>query len=154
MMHTQAEKIVTVLKQLIVTCKDGQEGFHSAGEAVKSEELKQLFMTYEQQCKELLSELQPEVRTLGGDPEPSGTVSAAMHRGWMNLKQLVGATNDTAVIDEAERSEDVAVENYQAALNEDLPPAVRTIVLRQYNQIKQRHDRLSALKKAQPRASA
>ena len=29
------------------------------------------------------------VRSLGGDPEDSGTVSAALHRGWMDIKALV-----------------------------------------------------------------
>jgi uncharacterized protein (TIGR02284 family) len=154
MMNAGTEKVVTVLNQLIVTCKDGLDGFHSAGENLKSTDLKKLFLTYEQQRRDLLSELQPEVRKLGGDPEDSGTVSAAMHRGWMNLKQLLGSSNETALIDEAERSEDIAVENYQAALKEDLPVAVRSIVLRQYNEIKLAHDRISELKKAQPRPSA
>lgn len=148
MMTPENEKVVSTLNSLIVICKDGEEGFHNAGEGVKNGELKKIFQTYEQQRKLLLAELQPEVRSLGGDPDKSGSVSGAVHRGWMNLKQLLTGTNERAVVDEAERSEDIAVESYQAALKETLPPAVRTIIQRQFDQVKQAHDRISAFKKA------
>jgi uncharacterized protein (TIGR02284 family) len=148
MMNAPNEKIVSALNHLIITCKDGQEGFHNAGEEVKSAELKQVFLKYEEQRKQLVAELQPEVRSRGGDPEKGGTVSGALHRGWLNLKQLLGGGNETAVVDEAERSEDIAMASYQAALKEELPPAVRLIVQRQFDQIKLAHDQISLLKKA------
>ena len=149
MMTVANEKVVGTLNHLIVTCKDGLEGFHNAGAGVQNTELKRLFATYEQQRRKLMAELRPEVLSLGGDPEKGGTVSGAVHRGWLNLKQVLTGANDDAVVDEAERSEDIAVESYLAALKEDLPPAVRIIVLRQYDEVKKAHDRISALKKAQ-----
>ena len=147
MMTPENEKIVSTLNNLIVTCKDGQEGFRNAAEGVTSIELKTLFNNCAQKRAELLSEIHSEVRRLGGDPDQSGTISEALLRGWLNMKQVMTGKNETAVVDEAERGEDVAVKNYQQALKENLPPDVRVIVVRQYTQIKEAHDRISALKK-------
>lgn len=149
MMISSKEQLVSTLNNLIMTCKDGQEGFHSAGQSVQNTELKKLFHTYAQHCRQLLAELQPEVRNLGGDPVRRGSISGNLHRGWMNLRQVLVDANDAAVVVEAERSEDIMLKSYEEALKEELPPTVRTVISRQYVEVKQVHDRISALKKAQ-----
>src|SRR5688572_10290947 len=142
------EKIIFTLNDLIMTCKDGQEGFHNAQAVVKDAELKTLFLGYEEQRRQLLAELKPEIVNLRGDPDKGGTMTGAVRRGWLNLKQMINGANDDTVVDEADRSEDIAVESYQMALKEDLPVNVRLIVLRHHNEIKQAHDRISGIKKA------
>ena len=49
------------------------------------------------------------MQRLGGRPEEGGSVSGAVHRGWMNIKDAVAGHDDKAIIAEAERGEDVAV---------------------------------------------
>ena len=56
--------------------------------------------------------------------------------------------DENAVISECERGEDSAVSNYKDALNADLPADVRSIVERQYTQVKEAHDRIRALERA------
>jgi uncharacterized protein (TIGR02284 family) len=89
------------------------------------------------------------VTRLGGDPENTGSVAATLHRGWINIKSAVTGADENAVIAECERGEDSAVSNYQDALNDqNLPADIRSIVERQYTQIKDAHDRVRALERA------
>ena len=148
------DNAIPTLNNLIETCKDGEEGFRTAADGVKNSDLRTLFLTYSQQRAQFAAELQSEVRHLGGDPEDSGSVAASLHRGWINIKSTVTGEDEGAVISECERGEDSAVRNYKDALNHDLPANLRSIVERQYAQVKEAHDRIRALERADDRADS
>lgn len=141
------DAVISTLNNLIETCRDGQNGFQTAAEGVKDSELKQLFYTYSQQRAGYVGELQDEVRRLGGDPENSGSVAAALHRGWIDIKSAVTGGDDKSIISECERGEDSAVSNYRDALDADLPAAIRSVVERQAAEVKKAHDRIRSLEK-------
>ena len=142
------EEVISTLNNLIETCRDGQNGFQTAAEGVERSELKMLFHTYSQQRARFVGELQDEVRRLGGDPEDTGSVAATLHRGWIDIKSVVTGKDDGAILSECERGEDVAVANYRAALNADLPANVRSVVERQFGEVKEAHDRVRSLEKS------
>ena len=142
------DNVISTLNGLIETCRDGQNGFQTAAEGVTNSELKTLFHGYAQQRAQFVGELQTEVRRLGGDPENMGSVAATLHRGWINIKSTVTGKDESDIIAECERGEDSAVSAYRDALDEDLPANIRTIVDRQYADIKQAHDRIRALERA------
>ncbi|MCA1592784.1 MAG: PA2169 family four-helix-bundle protein [Acidobacteria bacterium] len=142
------EEVISTLNNLIETCKDGQNGFQTAADGTGNGELKTLFHTYSQQRAKFAGELQDEVRHLGGDPEQTGSVAAALHRGWIDIKSAVTGKDDAAIINECERGEDSAVSNYKEALDTDLPANVRTVIERHFGQVKEAHDRIRNLQKA------
>jgi uncharacterized protein (TIGR02284 family) len=142
------EEVISTLNNLIETCRDGQNGFQTAAEGVRRSELKTLFHSYSQQRARFVGELQDEVRRLGGDPEDTGSVAATLHRGWIDIKSAVTGQDDGAILSECERGEDSAVANYRAALDTDLPANVRTIVERQFGEVKEAHDRVRSLEKS------
>ncbi|HEV2912814.1 MAG TPA: PA2169 family four-helix-bundle protein [Pyrinomonadaceae bacterium] len=148
-MATDTENVVSTLNNLIETCKDGQNGFQTAAEGVRNGDLKTLFHTYSQQRAQFAVELQTEVRRLGGDPEKTGSLAATLHRGWIDIKSAITGEDENAVISECERGEDSAVRNYQDALaDERLPADIRSIVQRQFAEIKEAHDRIRSLERA------
>lgn len=147
------DEVISSLNNLVETCKDGQNGFRTAAEGVKNSELIALFNTYSEQRGQFASELQNEVRTLGGDPEKTGSTAAALHRGWINIKSTVTGEDEGAVISECERGEDSAVKAYEAALQEELPANVRAIVETQFAKVKEAHDRIRSLEKAKAQTS-
>jgi uncharacterized protein (TIGR02284 family) len=140
-----ATEAVSTLNNLIETLKDGKNGFESAASDVKDTRVKTLFLECAQERARLAGELQAEVRRLGGDPETSGSVSAAVHRGWINLKNALGG-GEKAILEEAERGEDVAVKSFEKALKENLPADVAGVVRRQYDQVKRAHDSVRDLR--------
>jgi len=142
------DNVISTLNNLIETCKDGQDGFKSASEGVRTSEIKTLFSTYSQQRSQFAGELQTEVRRLGSDPEKTGSTAATLHRGWINIKSTVTGQDEAAIIAECERGEDSAVSNYKDALNETLPADVRSTVERQYQQVQEAHDRIRDMKQA------
>lgn len=140
------KKTISVLNELIETCKDGQEGFLQASEAVKDSHLKSLFAQFSQQRAQFSGELQQEVVRLGGDPEKSGSVSASLHRGWINLKSAITGGDEASIISECERGEDTAKDTYRKALEDNpLPAPLRETVQRQYLQVKAVHDQIRSM---------
>jgi uncharacterized protein (TIGR02284 family) len=150
-MEDRMKTTISTLNTLIETCEDGAQGFQTATEALEDRSTKELFAQYARERDEYAKELRAEVRRLGGNPEQGGSVSGAMHRGWINLKSAIAGKTDAAIISEAERGEDVAVETYQTALGSDLPPDVRAKVQRQFLQVKAAHDRVRGLEKSHAR---
>ena len=135
-------EIIATLNELIETSRDGEAGFRTCVDGVKNAQLKQMFEQAADRCRQAVGELQAKVRSLGGDPERSGSVSGALHRGWVNVKSTITGMDEAAVLAECERGEDVAKRTYEEALAKNLPADVRTIVERQYQGVRQHHDRV------------
>ena len=136
----QNDKSISVLNNLIETCKDGELGFKTAAEGLKSADTKSKFLEYSRQRGEMVRELQNEVRRLGGDPEKSGSVSGSLHRGWLDIKSAITGKDDHAIVAEAERGEDVAKSAFESALKESLPVSAQTLVQQQAAKVRQAHD--------------
>src|SRR5215204_3075998 len=140
------EDVISTLNGLIETCKDGQNGFQEAAEGVERSDLKSLFYEFSQQRAQFAGELQSLVQSLGGDPENTGSVAAALHRGWINIKSAVTGKDEEAILNECERGEDSAKNAYKDALEEPLPGNVMEVVQTQYQSVQSAHDRVKALR--------
>lgn len=140
------DNVISTLNGLIETCKDGQEGFRQAAEGVERSDLKSVFHEYAQQRAQFAGELQNLVRSLGGDPENTGSLAGSVHRGWINIKSAVTGRDESAILNECERGEDIAKSAYENALQEDLPANVSTVLQTQYNDVKTAHDRVRSLR--------
>jgi len=62
------DDIISTVNGLIETCKDGQDGFAQAADAVKTSDLKTVFYEFSQERSRFVGELQVLVRSLGGTP--------------------------------------------------------------------------------------
>jgi uncharacterized protein (TIGR02284 family) len=140
------DDLISTLNNLIETCKDGQEGFQQSAEGVQNSQLKSLFYEFGQQRAQFAGTLQGLVRELGGDPETSSSTAGALHRGWINIKSAITGQDDSAILNEAERGEDVAKNAYKDALEENLPANIRSAVQEQYSAVQAAHDQIKALR--------
>jgi uncharacterized protein (TIGR02284 family) len=136
----QNDKAISVLNNLIETCKDGELGFKTAAEGLTSSAIKSKFLEYSRQRGEMTRELQNEVKRLGGDPEKAGSVGGSLHRGWLDIKSVITGKDDHAIVAEAERGEDVAKSAYENALKAALPVSAQTVVQQQAAKVRQAHD--------------
>ena len=147
-MALNREELLTCLSDLIETCRDAEKGFKSAAENIQDDNLRAFFRRHSLQRAQFASELQAEVRRLGGEPAEGGSVSGAFHRGWMNLRAAIADGDEDAIVGECEWGEDAALRNYERVLKQSLPPNVWPVVKHQYTRIRETHDRLRDRKKA------
>ncbi len=140
------EEVISILNDLIQTCKDGQEGFREAAEGVERSDLRTFFNACSLERAGFAGELQTLVRDLGGDPEDEGSFAGALHRGWIDLKAAVTGSDDEALLAECERGEDSAKSAYNKALKERLPENIRRVVDTQAIAVRDKHDRIKALR--------
>lgn len=142
----QNDKAISVLNDLIQTCKDGEAGFKDAADGLKNPQTKAKFIEYAQQRATMARELQAEVQKLGGDPAKAGSVSGSMHRGWLDVKAAIVGKDDHGIAAEAERGEDSAKAAYEKALNESLPASAQALVQRQALMVREAHDHVRAIR--------
>ncbi|WP_409298463.1 ferritin-like domain-containing protein [Pseudomonas sp. KCJK8993] len=143
------KEAISVLNSLIETSKDGQEGFKTCAEDIQHPELKALFIKRSTDCAAAAAELQSVVRSMGGDPETSTSVSGDLHRRWVDLKSMVTGKDEEAVLNEAERGENHALKAYKEALEKISKHnlvGIRDVVERQYHGAQRNHDQVKALR--------
>ena len=140
------DDIIDTLNDLIETSKDGEYGFHASAEYLKDPTTKQSFERRAEECRQAAGELQSLVVSLGGKAEDSGTAAGAMHRGWVAVKGTLAGYTDKAILEETERGEDSALKAYREALDQALPPNVRTVVERQFEGVKRNHLQVRTLR--------
>jgi uncharacterized protein (TIGR02284 family) len=133
------------LNALIETCRDGARGFQLAADLVVDPELKAFFSETARQRERFAAELLPYAQRLGGGQDAQGTALGAVHRGWMKIKDAASSGED-GVIAEAIRGEAAAADTYAEAVMSVLPIGARSIVDRQYEQIRNAQRELEQLR--------
>jgi uncharacterized protein (TIGR02284 family) len=141
----QSDQVVSTLNNLIEMNRDGQKGYQEAAEKIETAQIKEFCLEQSRVRGQFVGDLQSQVRSLGGDPEKTGSVAGAVHRAWIDLKSALGG-GDHAILAASETGEDQAVKEYKEALDEALPAPVRAIVERQFQSVKQAHDNVKGMR--------
>jgi uncharacterized protein (TIGR02284 family) len=137
-----------VAKELVETLKDGERGFARAAEKLQGSDHPEWVSTLKR-FSEQRAEFQREIVALGHDygedVDESGTVAAALHRGWISLKDAVTGDDPTAVLKAASTGEDHAVTEYEKALKQELSDGFREVVSRQHAAVVAARDEIASL---------
>lgn len=146
-MTMSTEHVLDKLQYLLGTLRDGEKGFADAADHATDSGLKSLFSERSAQRAQMAGEVEAHITRLGDKPREHGSVGAALHRAWINVRDALTGRDDAAVVAEVERGEDVAVENYQDVLKEtDLPADIRSFVEGQFAKVKASHDQMRDMK--------
>ena len=139
---------ISVVENLIETCKDGQKGYQDAATHVKRSDLKTFFNEQSLERARFAGELEAELIRLGKpDKKVSGSVSGTLRRAWIDTKVSLGG-GDKTILESVEAGEDNAKESYQKALRSSLPGYVAQIVRRQAASVQTAHDKVKRLRDA------
>jgi uncharacterized protein (TIGR02284 family) len=137
---------LSVLEDLIETCKDGQKGYQDAASHVKRSDLKTYFNEQSLERARFGGELEAELIRLGKpDKKVSGSVGATLHRAWIDTKVALGA-GDHSILESGEAGEDNAKKSYEKAVTSDLPENLAQIVRRQAASVQSAHDKVKSLR--------
>ena len=137
---------IDTLNNLLEICRDGEFGFTESAEHTKTQEVKTVFLQRAGDCRSAATELQELISEMGGEPDEGGTVSGAMHRGWVAVKGSLSGYSDIDMLEECERAEDVALAQYRKALKRDLPMRAKAVVERQAQGTQINHDQIRNLR--------
>jgi uncharacterized protein (TIGR02284 family) len=118
----------------------------SAADEATNSRFSSLFRERGAQRYDIAQRLQARVKSLGGDPDESGSTLGAAEHWFADLKQKMVGT-DASIIAEVEAGEDHVKEAYQQVITDaELSDPVRTAVESEFTQIQANHDEMSKLK--------
>lgn len=144
---TETSHDIRTLNGLIATTIDSVDGYRTSAEAIDNPRFADLFTQRASERSSVAEQLRAEVRRLGGNPEDDGTLLAAGHRMFVNLKGVVATRDDKAIVNEVERGEDHIKAKFDAALaDNDLATETRSLIQTAYGSVRAGHDEMSALK--------
>ncbi len=153
-MNSVNEKTAEVLNDLIQINNDRIAGYEKAeNEAdVKDVDLKALFKTMATESRGYVTELSKWVAGSGNEPTDTTTVKGKIYRAWMDVKATFTGKNRKAILSACEFGEDAAQKAYNEALSTDaeLSTEVRQLIMDQKNSLKKSHDKIKAMRDAQP----
>ena len=139
-------EILDQLNKLLTNNRDAEKGYQEAAENVKGAELKSLFLAQSRQRGEFGMEIEREVRKLGGEPDNGTSLASDLHRAWINVKSTFASNDDKATVQECQRGDKEALDNYNSVLQEtDLIASTRELLLRQKQSIDSAHGSMTRL---------
>jgi uncharacterized protein (TIGR02284 family) len=141
----------SVAKELVETLKDGERGFASAADKLRDSDRPEWATTL-QKFSEQRADFSREIIDMGHeyheDVDESGTVAAALHRGWISLKDALTGDDAGSVLGAAVTGENHAVSEYEKALEQDLSAGFRDVVTRQHAAVVAARDEVKSLQNA------
>ncbi len=144
-----AENITAVLEDLIETLEDGRRGFEQVADHIDGTGHEAMVIDLRELSRQR-EEFSVELRTIaaqhGVEIQDEGTMTGAMHRGWMSLKDALTGDDPKAVLGAAETGEDHAVSEFDDALDADLPEDVRSVIQRQAQAVRGARNAVKALR--------
>jgi uncharacterized protein (TIGR02284 family) len=137
-----------VAKDLVETLKDGERGFGAAAEKLRDSDRAQWATTLDRLSEQRAGfrrEIVAMGHDYGDDVDESGSAAAALHRGWISLKDALTGDDAGSVLGAAVTGEDHAVSEYDKALESDLSSGFREVVGRQRVAVVAARDEVKAL---------
>ena len=135
-------------KELVETLKDGERGFASAADKLEDSDHAAWAPTFHR-LSEQRAGFHREIVALGHDyhedVDESGSAAAALHRGWIALKDALSGDDAGAVLKAVQTGEDHAVSEYEKALQQELSEGFRAVVTRQHAAVVAARDEVAAL---------
>lgn len=144
---TLEQKTINALQELIQINIDSRDGFRNAAEHLNVMTITEMFQDLAAQRDQQAAELRTLVAANMEIPQETGSVSAAAHRMWIDLKAALGG-GEQAVLNEAERGEDHIKAKYEEVLTHNAGSAVNDILQRHYTAVKSAHDRVRDMRDA------
>jgi len=148
------QNVAEVLNDLIQINNDRINGYERAIKELKEgdADLKDLFMGYIDQSRNVRNALGTEVQALGVKMDEGTTASGKIYRAWMDVKALFTGNDRQTVLNNCEFGEDAAQKAYNAALDHpsEIAGDLRLTIENQKKSLRESHDRIKHLRDANP----
>jgi uncharacterized protein (TIGR02284 family) len=135
-------------QDLVKIAEDGKEGYARGAEELSGSDRPELggtFTAYSEQRAQFSTELQALAAAYGDSVKEAGSTVAALHRGWMSLRDAITGSGPEAVLKTALQGEDHAITAYEKALAADISEDTRAVAQRQLGEIRAARAELETL---------
>ena len=128
-----------ITKDLVQVAEDGKVGYAKAAEELAGSdhpEYAETFRKLSAQREQFSAELRKLAGAYGDDVHEGSSAAAAVHRGWMSVKDAITGSGPESVLKTAGGGEDHAIKEYEKALAEEPSIDLRTVVEKQLAEIR------------------
>lgn len=137
---------VGVLNELLEVTRDSVAGYREAAADAHNPDFRAVFQQRAEDRQHIVERLSEAIVKLGGHPVGEGSLLAAAHRVFLNLREKV-SSGDDAIVQEVERGEDFIKSKYESALaGPVLSDATKDIVRTAYGSVWSGHEEAASLK--------
>lgn len=134
------------IQELLTLNIDSRDGFRSVSESIEDVTIGSLCQTLAMQRQAQADELARILECNADKVDRSGSIAAAVHRTWMDIREGLSSNNPYSLLAEAERGEDKIKGAYEDCLKKTAGNGATDVLNRQYAQVKAAHDRIRALR--------
>lgn len=141
--------VESALEEALETLQDSRKGFEAAAEKLRGDDQVGLASRFEEiarQRKDFAAEIVRLGSAHGHTVADSGTMTAAVHRAWMSLRDAVSGSDPEAILEVARTGESHAVSEFEKLTDDDdLDERTRNTLARQLEAIRATRDELDQL---------
>ncbi len=140
-------RTIDQLNHLVHINKDAVASLHTAAENVKNSELETLFGGYARQHSKFITELEGEIKRLGGARSDSATIGESLHRAWMDVTSALSGHSAASMLNACESGENSAEIAYHDASDQNPTGQIHALIEKHHQQIIGFHAHLARLVK-------
>ena len=130
------EEVAKKLNNLLEKNYDAEKGYQDAAEQIENPKMKDFLQKQAQKRYDFGHEIKTEIKNYGEEPDKGGSAKGTVHRAWMDLKAAVASSSEEQVMEEVQRGEQSAINEYNEVISEtSLPPSVQQVLTKQRDQI-------------------
>ncbi len=130
------EEVAKKLNNLLEKNYDAEKGYQDAAERIENPTMKDFLQKQAQKRYDFGHEIKTEIKNYGEEPDKGGSAKGTVHRAWMDLKAAVASSSEEQVMEEVQRGEQSAINEYNEVISEtSLPPSVQQVLTKQRDQI-------------------
>ncbi len=132
-----SKELLQGLNGLLTRNRDAQKGYVEAANHINQKELSKWMIDYSTQRQLFATELDLEIRRLGGEPDDSTSILGEIHRVWIDLKGQFSSNDPHAMLEECIKVEKKVIASYNKILEEhnDIPIETRDLLNRHKSRI-------------------
>ncbi|MGO2356843.1 ferritin-like domain-containing protein [Mesonia sp.] len=132
------KEVAANLNQLLEKTYDAEKGYKDAATNVKDTKMKSFLEEQAQQRNSFGHEIKQEIKAFDQKPDKGGSITGTLHRTWMDVKTAFSGNENETVMEEVQRGEKAAIEDYDEILAEtSLPGSTKSLLQNQRQKIEQ-----------------
>lgn len=144
---TLQPRTVDRLNDILIYLHDSEKGYNECAKVIHSEKIKPLLRAEAEERLHMIKTIEDHIFQSGGGEVPTqrGSITAPLHRIFVDIKALLTGGDTDKILDEIKRSENSLTKAYQEALHCVLPDELQKVLKKHMAHIRKKCAELGAI---------